>query len=150
MKNATLGFITKDNQILLAMKKRWFGAGLYNGIGGKQEKWETIQQAMIREAKEEIGIEIENLEQVWILNFYFETKPDWNQKVYVFKILDYNGQPLESEEMKPYWFNINDLPFDKMRADDEIWFQDFLNGTNFEYTFHFDKDGKLSKREKNL
>jgi len=96
MRNTTLGFIIKGNKILLAMKKRWFWAGLYNGIGGKQEKWETIQQAMIREAKEELRIDINDLQQVWILNFYFEENPDWNQKVHVFKILNYTGESVES------------------------------------------------------
>ena len=148
MRNTTLGFIVKGNKILLAMKKRWFWADLYNGIGGKQEKWETIQQAMIREAKEEIGIDISDLQQVWILNFYFEENPDWNQKVHVFKILNYTGEPMESEEMKPYWFDVDNLPFDKMWEDDRIWFKDFINGKNFEYTFYFNKDGKLWKREK--
>ena len=148
MKNTTLWFIVKGNKILLAMKKRWFWAGLYNGIGWKQEKWEDIKQAMIREAKEEIGIDINDLQQVWILNFYFEENPDWNQKVYVFKILNYAGEPVESEEMKPYWFDIHNLPFDKMWEDDRIWFEDFINGKDFEYTFYFNKKGKLWKREK--
>ena len=148
MINATLWFIIKDDKILLAMKKRWFGAWLYNGVWWKQEKWETIKQTMIREAKEEIWINIEDLKQVWILNFYFDENSDWNQKVHVFKILDYSWEPTESEEMKPYWFDIDNLPFDKMWEDDKIWFKDFLDWKNFEYIFYFSEDGKLWKREK--
>ena len=37
----TLCLLKKDNSILLAMKKRGFGSGKYNGIGGKIEKGET-------------------------------------------------------------------------------------------------------------
>ena len=50
----TLLLILKDNQILLAEKKRGFGVGKFNGIGGKVEKDETIEGAMIRETQEEI------------------------------------------------------------------------------------------------
>ena len=34
----TLCLLKKDNSILLAMKKRGFGSGKYNGIGGKIER----------------------------------------------------------------------------------------------------------------
>lgn len=34
----TLCLLKRDNKILLAMKKRGFGKGKYNGIGGKIEK----------------------------------------------------------------------------------------------------------------
>ena len=52
----TLLHVIKDGKILLAEKKRGFGQGLLNGVGGKVEPDETIEEAMIREAKEEIGI----------------------------------------------------------------------------------------------
>ena len=52
----TLCLLRKDNKILLAMKKRGFGTGKYNGVGGKIENGETLNEAMIRETKEEIGV----------------------------------------------------------------------------------------------
>ena len=48
MKQLTLLFLVRDDQILLAMKKRGFGEGRWNGVGGKVEKDETVEQAMIR------------------------------------------------------------------------------------------------------
>jgi 8-oxo-dGTP pyrophosphatase MutT (NUDIX family) len=56
MRNTTLLFLVKkqDNKItdvLLAMKKRGFGAGRWNGVGGKLGEGETIEQAVIRESK---------------------------------------------------------------------------------------------------
>ena len=121
MKKTTLWFIIENDKIMLAMKKRWFGAGWYNGVGGKVEKWETIQQAMIREAKEEISIDILDLEYIWVLNFYFDENQDWNQSVYVYFIKKYNWEIQESEEMKPYWFSLKEIPYDKMWEDDKIW-----------------------------
>lgn len=45
----------KENQILLAMKKRGFGAGKWNGAGGKINAGETIEEATTREVDEELG-----------------------------------------------------------------------------------------------
>jgi len=144
MKQTTLWFIIKWDKILLAMKKRGFWVWLYNWIGGKLEKWETIQQAMIREAKEEIWIEVKKLEKVWILHFYFDENQNWNQSVNVFFIKDYTWIVQETEEMKPYWFNINDIPYDKMWEDDKIWLSLVLQGEkDIEYKFYFWKNGKL-------
>ena len=50
----TLLLLRKDNEILLAKKKRGFGEGKYNGVGGKLEDGETPEEAMIRETEEEI------------------------------------------------------------------------------------------------
>jgi 8-oxo-dGTP pyrophosphatase MutT (NUDIX family) len=55
-KIATLLFLQRRNEILLAMKKRGFGAGRWNGVGGKVESGETIEQALVRECREEISV----------------------------------------------------------------------------------------------
>ena len=43
MKLVTLLFLRRDGQILLAMKKRGFGEGKWNGVGGKVEPGETAR-----------------------------------------------------------------------------------------------------------
>ncbi len=59
MRQSTLVFVfNPKNHILLAMKKRGFGEGKWNGAGGKVEEGETIVQAASRELQEETGIEI--------------------------------------------------------------------------------------------
>jgi hypothetical protein len=45
------------SSVLLGLKKRGFGAGKWNGFGGKVEQGESIRTAAIREMKEEAGIE---------------------------------------------------------------------------------------------
>ena len=52
----TLLFLRRGNEILLARKKRGFGKGKYNGVGGKLKKGESPEMAMVREAREEISI----------------------------------------------------------------------------------------------
>ena len=63
MRKTTLSFFIKKNQILLAMKKRGFGKGKWNGVGGKVQRGETTKEAAIRETKEEIGVVPRSLER---------------------------------------------------------------------------------------
>jgi 8-oxo-dGTP pyrophosphatase MutT (NUDIX family) len=56
MKHVTIMFLRREGELLLAMKKRGFGQGKWNGAGGKAEPGETPLQAAIRETEEEIGV----------------------------------------------------------------------------------------------
>ncbi|MBI2030953.1 NUDIX domain-containing protein, partial [Candidatus Kaiserbacteria bacterium] len=55
MKQTTLCFLVGYDRMCLAMKKRGFGTGKWNGVGGKVHDGETIEQAAVREVHEEIG-----------------------------------------------------------------------------------------------
>ena len=61
----TLCLLKKDNQILLAMKKRGFGEGKYNGVGGKIEEGETPEEGTIREIEEEFGIKVKIVKKLY-------------------------------------------------------------------------------------
>ncbi len=44
----TLYFVLQPGRVLLGLKKRGFGAGKYNGFGGKVEAGESIVAAALR------------------------------------------------------------------------------------------------------
>ncbi len=134
----TLCFPIKGDKILLGMKKRGFGSGRWNGFGGKVEEGETIEQAALRELKEEVGINDGQLNKVGILEFSFEND-DKVLEVHVFKLLDFLREPVETEEMKPKWFLMSVVPFTQMWPDDEYWFPFLLSGKLFEGDFLFDR-----------
>ena len=143
MKNTTLCFLVKENKVLLAMKKRGFGAGKWNGVGGKITEGEDIKDATIREANEEIGVTINaaDLKNHGSIKFSFENNPDWNQEVHIFITEKWEGEPAESEEMKPQWYLHSDLPFSEMWLDDPYWLPKVLAGKNVEGEFFFNNNG---------
>ena len=142
----TLCVIHKDHKILLGMKKRGFGAGRWNGFGGKLKERETIEEALRRETKEEAGVEISNFDKVGIIEFEFKGDPEILE-VHIFRVNDFSGEPRETEEMKPQWFDQNELPFDSMWPDDRHWFPLLLSGKKFKGKFLFGKnDVILEKR----
>ena len=148
MKKATLAVIVKNWKILLAMKKRWFWEWKFNWPGGKLELWETPYDAMIREAYEELKIKIKDQELIWQINFYFKNKPEWNLEWYIFYINNFEWEPQETEEMKPYWFDLDKIPYEKMWEDDKIWLPLALKKEKFKYNFYFDENKKLVRIEK--
>ncbi len=84
LRQATLCFLMREGEILLARKKREFAQGKINGVGGKVNDGESVEEAAIRETREEIDVDIRILVKVAELDFYFSHNPDWNQKVIVF------------------------------------------------------------------
>lgn len=140
----TLCLLKKDNNILLAMKKRGFGVGKYNGVGGKIEQSETPEQAMIRETQEEINVTPTKYEKVGLIEFQ-EYYKDKKEKVvfHLYLVYDWTGKPIESDEMNPKWFNIKDIPYDKMFPDDKYWLPLILQGKKIRAYFEFDKEWNL-------
>lgn len=134
----TLCMVVQDQRILLGMKKKGFGVGRWNGFGGKVEEGETIEQAATREVHEESGIRVSEMEKVGIINFEFENEPKVLE-VHIFRVMNFTGEPTESEEMKPQWFDVDEIPYNEMWSDDIYWLPLILQGKKFKGTFFFDK-----------
>jgi len=142
MKTKTLSllFLKDGDRILLAMKKRGFGEGRWNGVGGKVEPGESVEQAMIRETQEEIGVTPLEYEKVADIRFdeYFKGEPTL-MHVHVFVATTWNGEPTESDEMAPQWFATDDLPYKDMWSDDEYWLPEVLEGKKISADFKLDE-----------
>lgn len=139
--DTTLLIIVKDNKILLATKKRGFGVGKFNGVGGKKQENETIYEAMLRETKEEIGVIPINAKNVGIIDFDMWLKGEnVNEKMYIYLANDFDGEVVESEEMRPQWFNLEEIPYDNMFLDDIIWLPEVLKDNLVKGTCVFSKD----------
>lgn len=143
----TLCVVHKPPKILLGMKKRGFGVGRWNGFGGKVKEGESIEDGVRREVLEEAGINLEKISKGGILEFNFEGNPD-TIEVNLFRAMDFSGEPQESEEMRPEWFNVNEIPYDSMWPDDRHWLPLFLEGNNLSGKFLFDEKGnEILKKE---
>lgn len=143
----TLLYLLKGGQVLLAMKKRGFGVGKYNGIGGKLESGETVEQAMVRETQEEICVTPTKYRKHGVLRFdmYFKGEHVL-EDVHVFTATEFIGEPRETEEMRPVWFAMQDLPYHQMFQTDRIWLPlVFEQSETFTGMFKFsnDLDSKL-------
>lgn len=144
----TLLFLLNNKKILLAMKKRGFGKGRWNGVGGKIEKDEDEQTAMIRECQEEI--EVTPLSYVKVAHPTFQYNGEHGPQlviVHTYVCHKWNGIPAETDEMAPRWFNINAIPYDEMWDDDKYWLQKVLVGKKLRASFCFDDNDLVTSKE---
>lgn len=133
----TVCVVYQSPRLLLAMKKRGFGAGRWNGYGGKQRDGETIRDAAVREMQEESGTTPLNIEEVGIIKFTFENNQEKLIECHIFSTSEYEGEPKETDEMRPRWYNELNIPYDDMWAADEYWFPYLLRGEKFRAKFHY-------------
>ncbi|MYC12178.1 MAG: 8-oxo-dGTP diphosphatase [Gemmatimonadetes bacterium] len=130
--------------VLLGYKKRGFGVGKYTGIGGKIEPGETVRAAAVREMREETGVvmSVQDLVDAGHLTFYFPTRPKWSLTTRIFIGRRWQGEPTETGEIRPVWFEIDHLPFDAMWDDATYWYPYVLAHKRVRAIFTFSTDCK--------
>jgi len=130
MRNATLTFLVRDEYINLAEKLRGFGVNRHNGYGGKQHDGESIEEAAVRELFEEskVSAAVGDLTKLAEIEFTFPEKPEWNQLVHIYLLEKWVGEPAETEEMRPKWFQHHEIPYDQMWPADPLWIPHMLAG----------------------
>ena len=144
----TLCIVHQGDKVLLGMKKRGFGTGRWNGFGGKLHEGEIMEEAAIREMKEESGVDMKEFEKVGIMEFKNYGFDDFFE-VHIFKVKSFIGEVIETEEMKPQWFNISEIPYKDMWPDDTYWFPLFLTDKKFKGKFVFGENDVVLEKELN-
>lgn len=141
MKKATICFLIKGDEVIIATKKRKVGAGFLNGYGGKPKEGETLRQCAQRETFEECGvlIDLAKTNLVAVIAFYAGDTPMFSCAIYIAR--DWSGDPVESEEMgAPEIFRIDSLPYDRMLPGDRLWFERIMGGETFTGELRYNAD----------
>lgn len=143
---AVLLFVVRAGEVLLIHKKRGLGAGKINGPGGRLDPGETPEQAARRELREEVGLEARAIAARGELRFQFVD--GYSMRVFPFcaRRADVDGEPIETDEAVPLWTPIDQLPFDRMWADDRLWLPAILAGQSAFGDFLFDGDVMVGHR----
>ncbi len=147
---AVVGYLVKDNQIILGLRKKVsleLGKGLISGIGGKldlidKDRLEDPDSALIREFKEEVKVVPTKFYQRGELYFIYSYKTEWNQRVFAYLIEDWSGSPTETEVIKPVQYKIDEIPFAKMWPDNRYYLLDILQNKKVYGKFIYGSDNK--------
>lgn len=106
--------LNEKNQVLLQLrgKKAKNERDLWKLPGGQIEYGETAKEALRREIKEELGVEINILKQVFCLDDILKKeKQHWLVPFYLCKIVKGKPKILEPEKAeKIAWFSLRNLP----------------------------------------
>ncbi|QLK27593.1 8-oxo-dGTP diphosphatase [Natrinema zhouii] len=151
MIEATLCFPLRDGgaetgpEVLLIEKRRGLGEGWYNGPGGKFEPGESPRACAIRETREEVGLEVTDLEKAGELTFLLDG--EGHTVCHVYRTRSFDGQPTSSEEAYPEWVSVADVPYDQMWEDDRLWLPGVLEGKTVVGEFRFEGGKPLDEAE---
>lgn len=136
MKIATLVIIRRAingrPHVLLGLRKTGaIGIELFNAPGGKSKDSEDPPQCAVRETYEEVRLKLspKYLEEVAVITFYAGGVADF--EVHVFNTWIYRGTPEETDDMSPFWFDENKLPYANMFESDRMWFDRAIAGEKF-------------------
>lgn len=104
--------IFKDGKILLGRRKKKIGRGEWQFAGGKVDLFEEIEDTVVREAKEETNLDVENLRFIGFTNdIYADIKRHY---ITLFYVCDYksgelkNNEPEKAEDWS--WYDPKNLP----------------------------------------
>lgn len=137
----------KPYKVCLALKKRGFGKDFWNGSGGKPEEGETIKKAVLREVQEEFNVKVKKLDKRGEVSFVLK-KEKMIVLMHTFFATDWEGEPTETEEMKPQWFTIKNVPYKKMWKSDKEWLPIILSGKKIKAKYSYSHEGgKVETRE---
>ena len=146
MLHTAVMLLKKDGKVLLGLKKRGFGMGKLTSVGGKQEKGESIDETAIRETFEEISVkvtEMEHMADIVFDNLHYKGKPE-RDMMHVFVATKWQGEPQESDEIKPEWVKISEMPYRRMWGDNEHWLPEVLRGNKVEAWFYYNEKNEFT------
>lgn len=148
MKLATLCYIQDGQRTLMLhriKKEKDIHQGKWNGLGGKLEAGETPEECVIREVKEESGLQILNPRLRGFITFpAFSKLEDWY--VFMFTAREFSGELIDSSEGHLEWIETEQLPDLNLWEGDKIFLkwleQDLFFSAKFIY-----KDGILKDHQ---
>lgn len=142
LRKAVRCYVIKDNKVVVIKYKDGnIKAGYYEIPGGKIEEGETPEQTVVREMKEETGLEVSNLINKG--NMIIEY-PNRIFELNVFLCKNYKGKPQEFKENISQWMEINALlQQDKILSNVMILDRFFIKGLideNHNFKMHIQVD----------
>lgn len=115
MKLGTLCYIENDDKILLLhriKKENDVHEGKWIGVGGKLEEEESPEECIIREVKEETGLDIKNPKLRGVMTFpKFKDNEDWY--CFLYTATEFTGELIECNEGELKWIEkskVLDMP----------------------------------------
>lgn len=135
---ATLLFVFNQDEVLLIHKKTGLGKGKINAPGGKIEEGESPEECAIRETFEEVCIMPSDINKGGEL--FFQFVDGLTIHGHVFYTDTYSGIPKETDEAKPFWCPIDEIPYENMWEDDITWLPSLLSKDYFKGYYIFDDE----------
>ena len=145
MKIGTLCYIKKNNKTLMlhrVKKENDMHKNKWNGLGGKLIPGESPEECVIREIKEESGLNIKTPSLKGIITFpKFDNIEDW--LVFVFTANQFSGDLIDSDEGNLKWIDDSDLLNLNMWEGDRIFIPWLNKNELFSAKFYYSNNNYI-------
>jgi 8-oxo-dGTP diphosphatase len=138
---ATLCYVRRDAQTLMVLRNKKpndMHAGKWNGLGGKFEAGESPEQCVIREVREESGLELRAPRLRGLLMFPNFRGQDWY--VFVFTAEEFSGELIDSPEGRLEWIPDDSLAGLNLWPSDRLFLPWIEAGRFFSAKFVYEGD----------
>ena len=144
MIESTLCYVEQDGKYLMLYrnkKKQDPNAGKWIGVGGKLEPGETPEQCLVREVREETGLELTEFTYRGKILFWLDP---WEDEItYLYTATGFRGELTENcAEGELRWVSFEEIPSLPLWEGDKCFLKDLMEGKNdieLELTYHGDK-----------
>ena len=141
-------YLEKDDSYLMIYrnkKKNDINEGKYLGIGGHIEEDETKEEAVVREVKEETGLNLKSFTYLGLVHFQ---ENDYKEDMFIFHSLDFEGTLIECNEGELHYVKKKDILSLPLWEGDHYFIELINRGIkDFELSLQY-KDGKIIHYER--
>lgn len=132
MINTTLCYIEKDDKYLMlhrTKKENDINEGKWIGVGGKFEKDETPEECLLREVREETGLELTKYKLRGVITFLSN---EWETEyMYLFTANEFTGELICCDEGDLEWVEKDKILSLNIWEGDKIFLKKILEDDNF-------------------
>jgi 8-oxo-dGTP diphosphatase len=138
---AVLSILKSDNKYLLLRRSKEPNLGLYSPVGGKIDAHESPKQAVIRETREETGVEIINPKFCGTIVETSPTKYNWICFVYFSEVAF--SEPIHCKEGRLEWIDSAELSTIPTPKTDTLIYKFIEEGKHFQLAVEYDINMKI-------
>ena len=126
MKKQAVGvYLMRKKQLLFLVRRKEHDTthqqGIYLPVGGKVELGEKLEDAAIREVREESGVRVKSVTLAGIIYIIGQGtgRNDWN--IFIFTATDFSGEPQTGNEGTFVWVDFRDIPQTHTYQGDQVY-----------------------------
>lgn len=146
MKELSVCHVFKNGSLLLIKTADGINKDKWNAPGGEIVQGEKPNKAAMKYLYQQTGLYSTKVADHGTVRLALSGKSDFSYKLHIFSTKSAAGELKPNIQGEAKWFNLTDIPYFDMWADDRYWINLVMQGKQFDADFFFDeKNEKVVK-----